>query len=155
MSLNLISYFICLKASNQSDLMQHNVPAAIFSHGTIFCVRHSVGAIGTVSVVGAACFPRLRFFPHTALHWTRRCQTQQYALRTATLCVSGTSSAFRCNVSVEKNSVCCFSVLICICGACRRQFHLRHHQFYGRRHLFHLHQTPRHFLCLCHNRWQQ
>jgi hypothetical protein len=25
-----MSYFICLKASNQSDLMQHNVPAAIF-----------------------------------------------------------------------------------------------------------------------------
>jgi hypothetical protein len=41
---------------------------------------------------GAACF-----FTHA------RCrQTQQYALRTATPCVFGASSAFRWNVSVEK-----------------------------------------------------
>ncbi len=99
MNLSLISYSICLKASNQSDLMQQNVPAAIFSHGTIFCVRRSVG------VVGAVCFPRLQLLPHTAPHWTRCRWTEQHALRTATPCAFGASSTFWWNVSVEKKFV--------------------------------------------------
>ena len=76
--------------------MQYNVPAAIFSHGTIFCARRLVGA------VCAACFPRLPFLPHTVPHWTRRRQTQQHGLCRATPCAFCTSSVFWWNVSVEK-----------------------------------------------------
>jgi hypothetical protein len=79
--------------------MQHNVPSAIFSHGTIFCVGHSLGG---VSAVGAAYFPHLWFLSHTAPHWTRRSRTQKHVLCTDTPCAFGASSAFWWNVSVEK-----------------------------------------------------
>jgi len=78
-------------------------PSCHFLHGTIFCVRLLVGA------TGAACFPPLRFLPHTAPRWTHHCQTQQHALCTATSCMFGASSTFWWNVSVEKK----FGLLQC------------------------------------------
>jgi hypothetical protein len=61
--------------------MQHNVPAAIFSHGTIFCLRRSVGAVGVVGAVGtvgavcAACFPRLRHTERVITKHNKTCVT--------------------------------------------------------------------------------
>ena len=79
MSLSLISYFICLKASNQSDLMQYNVPAAIFSHGTIFCARRLVGA------VCVACFPCLRHTERVAAEHNNMHYARQHRVRSARL----------------------------------------------------------------------
>ncbi len=84
MSLSLISYFICLKASNQSDLMQHNVPAAIF-HLAQYSVcgsrrrcRRGMGRVARHGACGAAwgvwcgivcgVFLCLPFLPCTAPH---------------------------------------------------------------------------------------
>ncbi len=142
MSLSLISYFICLKASNQSDLMQHNVPAAIFSHGTIFCVRRSVGAVGAVCT---ACFLHLRHTERVvAKHNTMRYARQH---RVSSACLPRFGEMFQW----RKSLVCCFGALIRICGARRLQFYACR-QFYvccTRR------RTRRRLLCLCHNRWQQ
>ncbi len=96
MSLSLISYFICSKASNQSDLMQHNVPATFF-HLAQYFVRSSRRRCRR-ACMRAACFLRLPFCPHTA----RCCRTQQYALHMATRYAFGASSTFRWYVSVEK-----------------------------------------------------
>ena len=127
-SLSLISYFICLKASNQSDLMQHNVPAAIF-HLAQYSVWQSSALSARHSVRRAACFLSLPFLPHTAPHWTiicaRRRRTWQYALRTATQYAFGASSAFRWNVSVEKNVRPSFSLAAPSITLVRRQLHSR------------------------------
>jgi hypothetical protein len=45
--------------------MQHNVPAAIFSLGTIFCVRQSSALSARHAARLAACFSRLPFLPCT------------------------------------------------------------------------------------------
>jgi hypothetical protein len=71
--------------------MQHNVPAAIFSHGTIFCVRRLVGAVGAV---GTACFPRLRHTERVVAKHNKTCVTH------------GNTMCVRC---VFRVSVKCFS----------------------------------------------
>ncbi len=86
---------MCSKASNQSDRMQHNVPAAIFSHGTIFCVRRGQRSMFLAPAVSPS-------------HWTRRRLAQQHLLRSATQYAFGASSVFRWNFSVDKN----FGVLL-------------------------------------------
>jgi hypothetical protein len=125
-SLSLISYFICLEASNQSDLMQHNVPAAIFSHGTIFCVRRLVSAVRAVGAVCAACFPRLRNTERVVAQHKNMRYARQHRVCSARLPRFGEMFQW------GKSLVCCYGALICICGAMRRQFHVRRGQLYVR-----------------------
>ncbi len=138
MSLSLISFFICLKASNQSDLMQNNVPAAIFHLAQYSVCSSSQRCWCGVRYAVRCVFLCVRVISkHNNMHYAR-----QRRVRSARLPRFGEMFQWR------KSSVCCFGALICICGArCR--------QFYCRRHLFYWHRTRRRFLCLCHNRWQQ
>ena len=98
MSLSLISYFVCLKASNQSDLMQHNVPAAIF-HMT----QYSVCGIWSGRRVFRACSFLL------TLRHTERVVTKHNNMRYA--------RQHRVRSACLLRLVCCFGVLTCICGA--------------------------------------
>ncbi len=110
--------------------MQHNVSAAIFNLAQYsVCGSH---LRGRRSMRRVACFLRLPFLPCTKPHRTIICacccRTQQYALRTATRCAFGASSAFRWNVSVEKK----FGVLFWCTQRYQRctqrcQLHLRRH----------------------------
>ena len=129
---------MCSKASNPSDLMQHNVPAAIF-----YLAKYSVCSSRQRCRRGVRCEARRVFLrvclvaKHNNMHYAR-----QPRVPSARLPHFG--EMFQC----RKRLVCCFGALICVCSArCR--------QFYSRRHLFYLHQTRCRFLCLCHNRWQQ
>ncbi len=109
-SLSLISYFICSKASNQSDLMQHNVPAAIF-HLAQYSVCSSRQRCRRAFGVGRV-FLRVRVVAkHNNMHFAR-----QHRVRSERLPHFGEMFQWR------KSSVCCFGALICICGARRRQF---------------------------------
>ena len=127
MSLSLISYFICSKASNQSDLMQHNIPAALF-HLAQYTVcssrqrcRRNVRRAAWLSVCGAASFLRVRVVTkHNNMHFAR-----QHRVRSARLPRFGEMFQWR------KSSVCCFGALICICGVRRRQLYTRRHLFYS------------------------
>ncbi len=116
MSLSLISYFICLKASNQSDLMQHNVPAAIF-HLAQYSVRQLSALSARRSVRRAVCGARRVFYAcrfslvlrhteqssvrvvavHDNMHYAR-----QHSMRSARLPHFGDMFQWR------KSSVCCF-----------------------------------------------
>ncbi len=108
MSLSLISYFICSKASNQSDLMQHNVPTAFF-HLAQYSVcssrqrcRRSIRRAARLSVCGAASFLRVRVVAkHNNMHFAR-----QHCVRSARLPRFGEMFQWR------KSSVCCFGALI-------------------------------------------
>ena len=100
-----MSYFICLKASNQSDLMQHNVPAAIFH-----LVQYSV------------CSSHQRCWRAVAKHKNMR-YARQHLVCSARLPRFGEMFLWR------KSLVCYFGALICICGARRRQFHSCRRQF--------------------------
>ena len=105
MSLSLISYFICLKASNQSDLMQHNVQAAIF-HLAQYSVCSSRRRCWR-ACVRAACFLRLPFRPRTrtSLPYTTIFVTHgntvcvRRVFRVSVKCFSG--EKVRCAVSVR------------------------------------------------------
>ena len=125
MSLSLISYFICSKASNQSDLMQHNVPAAFFHLAQYSvcssrrrcrraCVRACVRACG-VFFTPAVSPSHCTLSPHTTI-----CVTHGY-----TVCVRCVFHVSVIRFSGEKRSVCCFGALICNCSARQRQFHSR------------------------------
>ena len=138
MSLSLISYFICSKASNQSDLMQHNVPAAIFHLAQYSVCSSRQRCRRGVRCAARSVFLLVRVIPkHNNMHFAR-----QHSVRSERLPRFGEMFQWR------KILVCCFGALICICGARRRQFHTRHRQFYACR-------MRRRLLCLCHNRWQQ
>ena len=112
MSLSLIiSYFICLKASNQSDLMQYNVPAAIF-HMAQYSVR-GVWLARSVRRVFRACR-----FSLTLCHTERAVAkhnnmgyARQHRVRSARLPRFGEMFQWR------KSLVCCFGALICILRA--------------------------------------
>ncbi len=156
MSLSLISYFICSKASNQSDLMQHNVHAAIFH-----LAQYSVCSIRQRRRRGFRCAAR-----HSAACFFTQARCRQHTkiciTHGNTVCVR---RVFRVSGEMfqwRKSSDCCFGALICICSARRRQFNARRRQFlarrrqfYARLRLFHSRRTRRRLLCLCHNRWQQ
>ncbi len=124
MSLSLISYFICLKASNQSDLMQHNVQAAIF-HLAQYSVCSSRRRCRRAACVRAACFLRLPFRPRTrtSLPYTTIFVTHgntvcvRRVFRVSVKCFSG--EKVRCAVSVraEPSNV-----------RAARQFHSRRRQ---------------------------
>jgi hypothetical protein len=135
--LTWISYFICLKASNQSDLMQHNVPAAIFSHGTIFCVWR--GQYSVRCVFHACGFSLTLHLTEpssvriVAKH-NNMCYARQHSVRLA-----------REMFQWRKSLVYCFDGLICNCSVRRHQLHLHHRLFHSR-------------CCLLYlgcNRWQQ
>ena len=109
MSLSLISYFICLKASNQSDLMQHNVQAAIFHLAQYSvcssrrrCRRACVRACG-VCACGVFFTPAISpSHSHVvAVHNNIR-YARQHGVRSARLPRFGEMFQWR------KSSVCCF-----------------------------------------------
>ena len=109
MSLSLISYFICLKASNQSDLMQHNVQAAIFhlAQYSVCSSRRRCRRACVRACVRAACFLRLPFCPctRTSLPYTTIFVTHgntvcvRRVFRVSVKCFSG--EKVRCAVSVR------------------------------------------------------
>jgi hypothetical protein len=126
-----------LKASNQSDIMQHNVPAAIFHLHNILCAA-------VVGAVGAACGARRIFYAcrfslapcHTelssvcvvAVH-NNMLYALQHGVRSARLPHFGEMFQWR------KSSVCCFgargavnythaavATVLCACDANRWQY---------------------------------
>ncbi len=136
MSLSLISYFICLKASNQSDLIQHNVPAAIFHLAQYSVCDSRQRCRRGVRLV--ACFYACRFLlvvrhtepssvsvvvVHNNMHFAR-----QHGVHSARLLRFGEMFQWR------KSSVCCFDArgavnytppavdaVFCACGTNRWQ----------------------------------
>ena len=102
MSLSLISYFICSKASNQSDLMQHNVHAAIFH-----LAQYSVCSIRQRRRRGFRCAAR-----HSAACFFTQARCRQHTkiciTHGNTVCVR---RVFRVSGEMfqwRKSSVCCF-----------------------------------------------
>ena len=114
MSLSLISYFICLKASNQSDLMQHNVQAAIF-HLAQYSVCSSRRRCRRACVRACGVFFTPAVLPShshvVAVHNNIR-YARQHGVRSARLPRFGEMFQWR------KSSVCCFGARGAVKRAC-------------------------------------
>jgi hypothetical protein len=119
---------MCSKASNPSDLMQHNVPAAIF-----YMAQYSVCGCWSALLVRRVFRPCgfSLTLPH-AEHIVAKHNTMHYA-RVCSEHLPCFGEMFQ-----WRKSFVCFGALICKFGVCRHLFHSRHH-----------------LLCLCRNRWQQ